>query len=56
VSGHLRDLVRVPAYPRLFLCSALWSTTNGGALFTVSYLLTQLDGRPMVNQVYCCCA
>jgi MFS family permease len=49
--GHLRALWRVPAYPRLFACSVLWNTANGAALFTVSYLLTQLDGRPMVNQV-----
>jgi predicted MFS family arabinose efflux permease len=47
----LRALVRVPGYLRLCTSSVLWHTSRGGGLFTVSYLLTRLDGAPMVNQI-----
>ena len=40
----------MPGYLRLCTSSVLWHTSRGGGLFTVSYLLTQLDGAPMVNQ------
>lgn len=41
----------MPGYLRLCTSSALCHTSRGGGLFTVSYLLTRLDGAPMVNQL-----
>lgn len=48
---RLRALVRVPGYRLLFMSSLLWHTTRWGVLFTTSYLLTQIAGSPVLNQV-----
>lgn len=47
----LRALMRVPGYRNLFASSLLWHTTRWGALFTTSYLLTQIADAPVLNQV-----
>jgi MFS family permease len=48
---RLRSLLRVPGYRNLFLSSLIWHTTRWGALFTTSYLLTQIADAPLLNQV-----
>ncbi|CAA0131877.1 Uncharacterised protein [Mycolicibacterium vanbaalenii] len=48
---RLRALMRVPGYRNLFASSLLWHTTRWGVLFTTSYLLTQIAGSPVLNQV-----
>lgn len=50
-TGRLRALMRVPGYRNLFFSSLLWHTTRWGVLFTTSYLLTQIAGSPVLNQV-----
>ncbi|MHC9291841.1 MFS transporter [Mycobacterium sp. LTG2003] len=47
----LRCLLRVSGYRNLFLSSLIWHTTRWGALFTTSYLLTQIADQPVLNQV-----
>jgi MFS family permease len=47
----LRALLRVPGYRNLFLSSLIWHITRWGALFTTSYLLTQITDSPSLNQV-----
>lgn len=46
----LRDLLAVPGYGFLLASSGLWHTTRWGALFSVSYLLTQIADSPLINQ------
>jgi predicted MFS family arabinose efflux permease len=50
-TGDLRELFRVSGYRRLCVSSILWHTTRGGGLFTTAYLLTQVYGKPMINQL-----
>jgi MFS family permease len=48
---RLRALLQVPGYRNLFASSLIWHTTRWGALFTTSYLLTQMADSPILNQV-----
>jgi MFS family permease len=48
---RLRSLLLVPGYRNLFASSLIWHTTRWGALFTTSYLLTQMADSPILNQV-----
>ena len=50
-SNSLRALFRVPGYRYLCVSSFVWHTTRWGGLFTTSYLLAQMSGSPILNQV-----
>ncbi|MGW0558467.1 MFS transporter [Streptomyces sp. NPDC002926] len=49
--NSLRALFQVPGYRYLCVSSFIWHTTRWGGLFTTSYLLVQLSGSPILNQV-----
>lgn len=50
-SNSLRALFKVPGYRYLCVSSLVWHTTRWGGLFTTSYLLAQMSGSPILNQV-----
>lgn len=50
-SYSLRALFQIPGYRYLCVSSFVWHTTRWGGLFTTSYLLAQMSGSPILNQV-----